>query len=398
MTTVVSEIYVAAPIEMAYRAFTNATALREWLCDVATVSPHPRGRLYLWWRGDFYSSGHYEEVAENKRVVFRWYSIVDPLPTEVTVTFTEKDGGTLVRLEHTVPNDGNWDKIAESFRRNWDSSLDNLKSVLETGIDRRLADRPLLGVLPGDFTPEQAAHLGVPITEGVRLDGVMDGMGAQQAGLQKDDVLVALGGKPLTNAPDSLSTAIAGKKGGDVLEVVFYRGPEKHIAHMTLSQRPMPSIPFDPGLLVMQAAPKYDAAFAALQKAFESASDAQAKTRPAPGEWSALDCVAHLLEGERYWHYLITHLLGGHEPVADDWGGNQDASIQAYVTTYPTIAAMLGELRRAFDHTLTLVALLPPGFAANRASFYRVGSLVLFNDQHIYSHIPQIQAALAAAR
>ncbi len=398
MTSVISQIIVNAPPSLAYRAFTNATSLREWLCDVATVSPHPRGRMYLWWNGDFYSSGHYEDVEPDKRILFRWYSNIDPLPTQVEVTFTEQEGGTLVRMEHFVPNDGNWNKIAENFRRNWDGSLDNLKSVLETGIDRRIADRPMLGIMPGDFTPEQAAHLGIPVTEGIRLDGVVEGMGAHQAGLQKNDVLVGFNGKPLTNEPNSLPAALSGKKGGDDVEVVFYRGPKKHTATMKLTKRPMAAVPFDSGLLVMQAAPKYDAAFAAIQKAFAGASDEQAKTRPAPGEWSALDTVAHILEGERRIHQLITDLAGGYESIADDWGGNLDPAIQAFTATYPTIDSMLGELRRAFDHTLTLVSLLPPGFAANRGSFYRVGNWLLLNDQHIYTHISQIESALAAAR
>ena len=97
MATVSSEIFVHAPVKMAYRAFTNSTSLREWLCDVATVEPHTRGRMYLWWHGDFYSSGHYLELDENKKVKFRWYSSIDPAPTEVTVTVTEKDGGALIR-------------------------------------------------------------------------------------------------------------------------------------------------------------------------------------------------------------------------------------------------------------------------------------------------------------
>ena len=98
MSTVSAEIQVNAPIKLAYRAFTNSTSLREWLCDVATVEPHPNGRMYLWWRGDFYSSGHYLELDEDKRVKFRWYSNIDPAPTEVTVTVTEKEGNTLIRI------------------------------------------------------------------------------------------------------------------------------------------------------------------------------------------------------------------------------------------------------------------------------------------------------------
>jgi uncharacterized protein YndB with AHSA1/START domain len=34
MTIVTAEVFVNAPAKMAYRAFTNSTSLREWLCDV----------------------------------------------------------------------------------------------------------------------------------------------------------------------------------------------------------------------------------------------------------------------------------------------------------------------------------------------------------------------------
>jgi uncharacterized protein YndB with AHSA1/START domain len=33
---------------MVYRAFTNSTALREWLCDTATVSPRLGGGFTAW--------------------------------------------------------------------------------------------------------------------------------------------------------------------------------------------------------------------------------------------------------------------------------------------------------------------------------------------------------------
>ena len=47
MTIVTAEIIVNAPLKFAYRAFTNSTSMREWLCEVATVEPHPRGRIYI---------------------------------------------------------------------------------------------------------------------------------------------------------------------------------------------------------------------------------------------------------------------------------------------------------------------------------------------------------------
>jgi len=398
MTTVTAEILVDAPIKFAYRAFTNSTSLREWLCDVATVEPHPWGRMYMWWRGDFYSSGHYLEVDENKKVKFRWFSNIDPAPTEVTVTFTEKGSSVEVRMDHEVPSDSAWKKAAESFRQNWVESLENLKSVLETGVDLRIANRPMLGIAPGDLTKEQAAALGVPVLDGLRLDGVLDGMGAQKCGLQKDDVIVEMAGHLIINDASSLPNAIAGKKGGDTIEVVFYRGPEKKTVTMQLSNRPMPEVPFHPAELEKQARQLFEPALIELEKAFEGFTDAQAMTRPEPNEWSALETVAHLISGERFNIIYLTGLVDGYEPVTDGFGTNIHAQVQATVKTYPSIKLMLDTLRKAVDEVLTYVSLLPEEFAANKGSYHRFASILLQPDFHLTAHLQQIKDALAAAR
>lgn len=397
MTTASAEIFVNAPVKFAYRAFTNATSLREWLCDVATVESHPRGRMYLWWRGDFYSSGHYLELDEYQRVKFRWYSNIDPAPTEVTVTVTEKDGGALVRMDHEVPDESEWAGKAESFRENWAESLENLKSVLETGIDLRIAQRPMMGIIPGDFTEEQAAALGVPVHEGMRLDGVIDGMGAQKCGLQKDDVIVEFAGHQILNDPNSFPNAISGKKGGDKVEVSFYRGPEKKTVTMELTKRPMPDVPFNPAELEKQARKLYESALAELENAFKGFSDAQAMARPEPGEWSALETVAHLISGERFNIIFLTGLIDGYEPVTDGFGTNIHAQVEATVKTYPSINLMLGALRQAVEETLAYTSLIPAEFVANKGSFYRFGFGLLQPNFHLTAHLEQIKASLAAA-
>jgi len=398
MASVSAETFVQAPIKFAYRAFTNSTSLREWLCDVATVEPHPRGRMYLWWRGDFYSSGHYLALEENKCVKFRWFSNIDPAPTEVTVSLAEKDGGVSIRLDHEVPDDGSWKEAAESFRKNWEDSLRNLKSVLESGIDLRIAERPMLGILPGDFTPEQAAALKVPVHDGMRIDGTVDGMGAQKAGLQRDDVLVGMAGKPITSDFNSLPTAIAGKKGGDSIEVVFYRGAEKKTVTMELSKRPMPDVPFDPAQLAKQAREIIEPALAELEKCFEGFSDEQAMQRPDPKEWSALEIVAHLIHGERFNTFFLTNLIDGYELVADGFGTNVNAQVEATVKVNPSIKLMLAELRRSVEEVLAYTALIPADFVANKGSYYRFGFNLLQPNFHIGAHMQQIKDALAAAK
>ncbi|GAB4572154.1 MAG: hypothetical protein Fur0017_23050 [Anaerolineales bacterium] len=398
MTTVTAETFVQVPLKFAYRAFTNATSLREWLCDVATVAPHPRGRMYLWWAGDFYSSGHYLELEENKRVKFRWYSSIDPAPTEVTVTFTEKDDGVNVRMDHDVPSDESWKKIAEGFRQNWEDSLRNLKSVLETGIDLRIAERPMLGVVPGDFSEEQAKHLGVPVHEGMRLDATVEGMGAHRAGLQRDDVLVSMAGKPITNEFSSLQLAIAGKKGGDVVEVEFYRGAEKKKISMELTKRPMPDVPFNPAELAKQIRALMEPALAEIEKCFEGFSDEQAMKRPEPNEWSALEVVAHLIQGERFNASFLSSLIDGYEPVADGFGSNVNESVAATVKANPSIKLMMDALRRSVEEILLYIEMIPEEFVANKGSYYRFGSGLLQPEFHLNAHTDQMRKALEAAK
>ena len=397
MATVTEEVFVLAPASTAYRAFTNSTSLREWLCDVATVEPHPNGRLYLWWRGDFYTSGHYLELEQNKRIRFRWFGNHDSAPTEVAVSVSEKEGGTLIHLDHEVPDDPAWTQTAQALRENWAETFRNLKSVLETGVDLRIAERPMLGILPGDFTEEQARSLGIPVRDGLRLDGVVDGMGAQRSGLQKDDVIVEMAGHPIHNDANSLPIAIAGKKGGDHIDVVIYRGPEKKNINLELSKRPMPEVPFNANELAKQARVLYEAGLAEVEQCFDNVTDEQALAKSEPQEWSALEVIAHLIHGERANQTYLTGLIDGYEPVTDGFGSNIDAQVAATVKANPSVALMLTALRRIVEETLAYVSMLPDDFVGNKGSYYRFGFGLLQPNFHLTGHTQQIRDTLSTA-
>lgn len=397
MANVSAEILVNTTPKTAYRAFTNSTSMREWLCDVATAEPHQNGRMYLWWRGDFYTSGHYLELDPDKCVKFRWYSNIDPAPSAVTVNFTEKGGGTLVHLDHEIPDEESWKEKGKTFRENWEESLENLKSVLETGIDLRIANRPMLGIAPGDFTEEQAVALGVPVREGLRLDGLVSGMGAERAGLQKDDVLVGMAGSTITSDFNTLPLAIAGKKGGDTIEVVFYRGPEKKTVMMELSKRPMPEVSFNPRELARQARELIEPALAELEHCFEGFTDEQAMKKPDPKEWSALEVVAHLIHNERFNSTFLASLIDGNEPMFDGGGNNITPQIESTVQANPSIKQMLDLLRRTVEEVLIFTESIPEEFTANKGSYYRYGSILVQPNFHLGSHTQQIKDALAQA-
>jgi hypothetical protein len=143
-------------------------------------------------------------------------------------------------------------------------SLENLASVLETGQDCRVFDRPMLGINVGDFTSEQAKQLGVPVKTGVRLDSVVPGLGAHNAGLTRNDVLVSLGGTPLSDF-DSLVFSLRGKKGGEKVEVVYRARKENR--SMEPPRRPYLMYFRYPELSGRRA--RFDESLAALAKTFE---------------------------------------------------------------------------------------------------------------------------------
>jgi len=317
-TILKAEQYIKVTPSEVYFAFTHAISLTEWMCDFATVAPQPGGRMYLWWYGNFYSAGEFISLEENKSIQFKWHSSQDPAPSQVAVTMQDVDNGTLVSLAHTIPDGNYWSEHARGFQEEWSRTLANLAQVLETGLDKRLFDRPLLGINISDFNAEIAQAMGVPVHDGIRLDFLNEEMGAYQAGLRKDDVVVALDGKPISKDFGSLLNAIQGKKSGDKVEVAFYRGPNKKSILMELSKRPIPQIPSDPSGLAKAIRVKYDEGLAALHQAFRDVSEDEADWHPAPDQWSAKEVLAHLIQNERHWLENLDDTLGGYPRVSDD--------------------------------------------------------------------------------
>ena len=397
-TIVTSEILIKAQPSQIYYAFTHASALHEWLCDFATVAPRPGGRMYLWWHGDFYSAGEYINLEENKSIKFKWFARFEPSSSEVTVHLTPHADGTLVTLNHQVPDGDAWNKRAQGFKAEWDSTLPNLASVIETGLDKRTFDRPMLGINLSDFTAEIALKLGVPVLQGSRLDEVSLGMGAFAAGLCKNDVIGEMNGKPITNDFGSFISALEGKKGGDRVEVVFYRGPEKKIVSMELTKRPIPDMSWDPGELAGMVRNKYEDTLGRLEACFEKVSEPDADLQPAPGEWSAKQTLAHLIQTERIWIANLDDSVGGYERLSDDWGGNLLSHINATVTAFGTYPKMLEELRCLSVEMVAFLGSLPMTFVERKASYVQNALQVLEMESHTSSHIDQINTALKAAK
>ncbi len=389
---------VRAPAAAVYRAFTSSTALREWLCDAAQAMPQAGGRLYLWWNSGYYVSGEFLTATPDKKVAFTWHGQGEPAATRVSVTLAAKGDATRVTLTHGEVGTGKaWAPFVDKLEAGWKAALENLRSTLETGPDLRLVRRPMLGILGGDdVTPANAAKFGVPVTAGLALEGLVEGMGAQAAGLQTGDVVVKLAGKKVTGF-QSIPAALQEHLAGDVVPVVFYRGGEKKTLPLTLSARPQPDIPWEPAALAEAVRQQYAESNAELAQCFEGASEAAAAHPPAPGEWSAREVLAHLLLGERGQCDFIAEQIAGQERAYDAFAGNIQPPITALLAVYPTVPELLQALLRIEAETVALLAALPPEFVARKSTYWRLAVNLPFFTLHHQEHLSQIRAALASA-
>jgi uncharacterized protein YndB with AHSA1/START domain len=383
---------IAAPPEQVYAAFSNSIALESWFADFAEVDLRAKGRIYCWWNVGYYAAGLFTEVLENEQVAFTWNGLGEPHDTQVTVSFNPQDDSTLVKIVHSGIGTGSeWTERIVAYKKGWETGLDNLKSVMETGLDKRIYDRPMLGILPGELLDaEKAAKLGLPVDFGIVLAGVVDDMGAKAAGLQKDDVIISLNQHELKRYQDFVP-ALANCKAGDVIEVIYYRGEQKNTIQMELSRRSIPEPSESAEALANATAVIYAEVAAEREALFENVTEAQASARPAPEEWSAKETLVHLLYTERWLHLAISCAVSGQRT-----GGfaNQLELIAALADSY-TLSELLFELKRSEQVTIASLKALPAEFVADKRQFLGLSnSLGQGFAVHTRAHFDQIKAAL----
>ncbi len=380
---------VSAPAAEVYRAFIVPAALRDWLCDAADADPRLGGRVYLWWNDGYYSAGVFTELARAERLAFTWQGPGEP-PGAVTVEFASQDGTTVVTVRDE-PGAGA-DAVAEAaLAGGWEAALENLQSMLETGIDLRIARRPMFGLLSGgDVGPERAARLGLPVTTGIWIGGLVEGLGAQAAGLQRDDVVVRLDDQPVTDFA-SFAAAIQPHRAGDRVPVVYYRGADRRTVRLELAQRPQPEVPNTGAGLAALARATYATVDAELAACLAGVSEVMADDRPAAGEWNIKDVLAHLIAVERDTHSWIVGISEDDEAV-NPFHNNVPQRVRGLTAAYPTIAALTGELQKAEVATVAMLESLPAELDARKHLLRRLGGWLAALPDHSREHFAEIQA------
>lgn len=103
-------------------------------------------------------------------------------------------------------------------------------------------ERPALGVSILDLesvpAPMRASELNLPadVEEGVVVEGVAEGSGAETAGLQQGDVIVEMGGDQISSVLELRQYLYTKVEVGDSLSINFYRGAELLEAEVQLTE------------------------------------------------------------------------------------------------------------------------------------------------------------------
>jgi uncharacterized protein YndB with AHSA1/START domain len=132
-TKVTVSEHIKASREKVFLVWTRPDLAGKWICPEGmtvkkfTSDVRPGGKwasVMSDGQDDFSTEGTYLEVIPNEKLVYTWDEEGPTNPiTRVTVTFKEKDGGTLVTVHHDRFMD---EETADAHEGGWTSMLEAL--------------------------------------------------------------------------------------------------------------------------------------------------------------------------------------------------------------------------------------------------------------------------------
>jgi uncharacterized protein YndB with AHSA1/START domain len=390
---------IKATPEAIFRALTHPLELAYWLCDYAWTDPKAGGDFHVRWRNGWWARGVYQMVERPRRVAFTWQGKDEPGETEVVFELEALDEGTAVKIIHGgYGADATWDKAVSEAEQGWASALENLDSVLTTGVDLRQARQPVLGIVPEELTPRRAAQEGIATESGIYLAGVVENGAAAEAGLVKGDVIISIGGLAVTDRGSFLTT-LAAYRAGDEAEVGYVRGRQRGAAKVALKSRPVREISFDPQQEVERAREVQTTIATDLRQTLKTLSEEEAEKKPSPDEWSVKETLAHLSNAERFLQHWFCDIITGTTFGQRGSDSNEVSEMFAKVfAVAPTVEALLSRWEQDAEESLALFAALRPEVVAKKARYRQMADWLHFMTSHAQGHLEQIKATIETIR
>ncbi|MEX2235938.1 MAG: trypsin-like peptidase domain-containing protein [Dehalococcoidia bacterium] len=116
-------------------------------------------------------------------------------------------------------------------------SIDVARPVIEELIANGSVERGFIGINFVDLSPAIAQQLDIEAESGVAVTTIVPGSPADDAGLEEEDVIIAVGEFVIESSAD-LSTALLEYRAGDEVEITIIRDGEEQTLTLTLAERP----------------------------------------------------------------------------------------------------------------------------------------------------------------
>jgi serine protease Do len=114
---------------------------------------------------------------------------------------------------------------------------DTAVSVADQLIEAGEVSSAYLGVVTTDLSQQDAERFDLPVDSGAIVRDVEPGSGAEEAGVRRGDIIVALGDASIENTGDLLG-ALRDYRPGDTAELTLFRDGEEQTLSVTLGERP----------------------------------------------------------------------------------------------------------------------------------------------------------------
>ena len=113
---------------------------------------------------------------------------------------------------------------------------DTAVSVADQLIDTGKVSTAYLGVVTTDLSPEDASNFDLPVDSGALVEQVVPGSGAAEAGVQKGDIITALGDARVERYGDLLG-ALRDYAPGDTVTLTVFRNGDETNLEVTLGEK-----------------------------------------------------------------------------------------------------------------------------------------------------------------
>lgn len=173
--------------------------------------------------------------ALNRSIQEPQFTISPALQTDASIN-PGNSGGPLVNLDGQVVGI-NTAAITSGQNIGFAISVQLVQPIVRQLIQSGDITRGFIGIGTIDITSALASSFNLPVNQGVGVVNVASGSPGDQAGLQAQDIIVALAGQQVQNSGDLLNI-LQKNAPGTTVSVDFYRGSNKMSAKVTLGTNP----------------------------------------------------------------------------------------------------------------------------------------------------------------